>query len=338
MPIKILIVEDNPLIQLAYKKSLSAIPDFSIIGIASNGVDGLRLNEELDPDVILCDLNMPIMDGFEFTKQVMLKKPKPILIISDLVQNENSENIFKVLQNGALDVLPKPKMGGDIQNIASALELKIRILSGVFVFTKKNPNTSLDLPKQTFVNQKGTNIVLIGASTGGPQAFQHILSSLPSGFPYPIFCVQHISPGFGESMVEWLGQTSELQIKTVVGSEIFKPGFVYFPKDDHHLIVEKHTVTIEASNPKNGHRPSVGRLFESALRFHNTGILSFLLTGMGDDGARELKLIKDSGGYTIAQDETSSVVYGMPRVANEIGAANEVLSLDAVVSFLRGLK
>ncbi|TGN18324.1 chemotaxis-specific protein-glutamate methyltransferase CheB [Leptospira idonii] len=334
--IKVLIVEDNPLIQLAYSKALSSLEDIEIVGQAKHGKEGLDLLRTNDVDVIVCDLNMPVMDGFEFTKIVMEENPKPILILSDLVQTEEEANRFHVLRLGAVDVLPKPKAGGDVSLLSEELARKIRILKGVFVFKKKNPgSTNINLsgvsePVADPPSQNKCKAVLMGASTGGPQAFLEIINSLPSSFPLPVFCVQHISTGFSESLVEWLNQTSKLEVVLVKEAISPLPGKIYFPKDDRHLVLENGKVSVSEEAHVKGHRPSVDRLFLSASREFKNQVLAVLLTGMGDDGAEGLLHIKKNGGYTIAQDESSSVVFGMPRVAFELGAAREVLPLNRI--------
>jgi len=332
-PIKVLIVEDNPLIQAAYKKALSTVREIEVVATASNGKEGIELLHSTNPDVIICDLNMPVMDGFEFTKIVMEENPKPILIISDLVQKEDEVNIFKVLQLGAVEVLPKPKIGGDISLLAEELGRKIKILSGVIVFKKrKSGNISTSSNPETFsINQK-FKLLVIGASTGGPQAYLEILKDIPSGFPLPIVCVQHISTGFAESLVDWLKQIAKLKVEIVKEKISLEKGKIYFPLDDHHLVVDSETISPNHDASSKGHRPSVDVLFKSASKSFNNQVLAVLLTGMGDDGAQGLKDIKDRGGYTIAQDESSSVVYGMPRVAYEMGATKEVLPLNRIAS------
>lgn len=348
MKTKVIIIEDNALIQAAYKKAIATLPDIEIVGIASDGKQGFELLIATDPDVVICDLNMPVMDGFEFTKKAMAEKPKPILIISDLVQKEDEGNIFKVLQLGAIDVLPKPRFGGDINLIAQELSRKIKVLKGVIVFrkTQKNststteslPSTSNQgtalkvepsLPSPGFV-RKNFQIVAIGASTGGPQAFQAVLETLPGDFPLPIVCVQHISPGFSESLVEWLSHNCKIKVQFAEEGKKPIPGIAYFPKDDHHLCIRNGVFHLNTDDLVRGHRPSVDYLFHSVAKEYGDLSLSVVMTGMGDDGARGLKEIKDKGSYTISQDESSSIVYGMPRVAYEMGASMEVLSLESI--------
>ncbi|BDA79140.1 chemotaxis response regulator protein-glutamate methylesterase [Leptospira kobayashii] len=329
--IKVLIVEDNPLIQAAYKKALSSVGGIEVVATASNGKEGIQFVHSANPDVIICDLNMPVMDGFEFTKIVMEENPKPILIISDLVQKEDEMNIFKVLQLGAVEVLPKPKVGGDISLLAEELGRRVKILSGVVVFKKRKPDDLIaaSRPAAFDLNQK-FKLLVIGASTGGPQAYLEILKDIPAGFPLPIVCIQHISTGFSESLVDWLKQISKLKVEIVKETISLEKGKIYFPLDDHHLVIDSDHLYVNQDPTIKGHRPSVDVLFKSASKSFQNQVLGVLLTGMGDDGAQGLKEIKDHGGYTIAQDESSSVVYGMPRVASEIGATKEILPLNQI--------
>ncbi len=336
MKTKIIIIEDNVLIQSAYKKLFATVSDIEILGIASNGKEGFDLLMKSDPDVILCDLNMPIMDGFEFTQKAMAEKPKPILIVSDLVQKEDQDNVFKALQLGAIDVLPKPRLAGDVSIIAAELARRIKILKGVIVFKKVKrdvntiPTAEKTIPHITSPIEKPFDLVAIGASTGGPQAYQQIFESIPANFPIPIACVQHISPGFSESLLAWLSHATPCNVKFAEDGETPKAGSIYFPNNDQHLALRGGLFRPSTESPVRGHRPSVDFFFESLTTNKNIRILAILLTGMGDDGARGLKSIKDNGGYTIVQDEASSIVYGMPRVATEMGAASEILSLEKI--------
>jgi len=339
MKTKILIIEDNQLIQAAYKRAFGLLSDMEVVGSALNGEEGFALLQKLDPDIIICDLNMPVMDGFEFTKKAMAEKPKPILIISDLVQKEDEGNIFKVLNLGALDVLPKPRLGGDIQLIAEELARKIRVLKNVIVFRKvqDRPVVKISEPVVSKSHHTKFEILVIGASTGGPQAFQTVLSGIPKNFPLPILCVQHISPGFSESLLQWLRHSCPCPVQFGVSGKKPEAGVIYFPPDDSHLTIKGGFISINQNEPERGHRPSVDTLFHSVVTEFGDKALAILLTGMGDDGARGLKALRDSGSFTVAQDELSSIVYGMPRVAKEMDAPLEVLSLDQISSRILNL-
>jgi two-component system chemotaxis response regulator CheB len=350
--IKVIIVEDSPVVSLALKKILQTSPELQVLGSAINGKEGFKLVQELNPDIVLTDLNMPVMDGLELTKLIMSEIPKPILVVSDAVGEGHENNVFHLLQAGALDVYPKPRGGvGDYATIGAELIKKIKVLSGVVVFRKRNlsspvgevtpPPSPVSAPisfsTPAPVSYSGSSnstikLIAIGASTGGPPAFQQILPQFPSNFHLPILCIQHISPGFIENMVSWLGSCTNLKVKLMEDYEQAKPGFIYFPKEDSHMIINRDlTLTSSKNPPHKGHRPAVNETFFSIAQNLGDKCVAALLTGMGDDGAEGMKSIKNAGGYTIGQDEATSVVYGMPRVAFELGGCSEVLPLDKIV-------
>lgn len=355
MKTKVLILEDNPVVKKFYEKAVANLSFVDLVGIAGNGEEGLKLLHEKDPDVILCDLNMPIMDGFEFTKRAMAEKPKPILIVSDLVQAEDEANRYKVLELGAIDVLPKPKAGGNLEWLTGDLERKINILKRVVVFTRKSSspppnqqqqhslvNTDIESPinKRINNNSKNFRILAMGASTGGPQAYQEIFSRLNENFSLPIVCAQHISEGFTNSLVSWLSNTSTLKIVLPRDGADLLPGEIYFAPDGYHILVESGRIRLDKEKGEHRHQPSVDYLFESVKNSYGSGTLAVLLTGMGEDGAEGLHNIYTSGGYAIAQDEDSSIVYGMPRAAKEKGV-NVILSLQEIptrLNILAGVK
>lgn len=336
MKIRVLIIENKPLTQSAYRRALEKKEDIQIVAIASNGMDGYDILSRSEVDVILCQLNMPIMDGFEFTTKVMAEHPKPILILTDPFQKEKKDNFFRVLELGALDVFTELNVGGDIVLFGEELARKIRVINRVVVFKKRTKNILaeyLNLNSNAVTNTKEKfKILAIGASTGGPQAYQALLNKIPNSFPIPIVCVQHISPGFSQGLLEWLNQTSPCTVQFAENGLIPEPGVVYFPTDDRHLSLKSGRLLLTDDPQVNGHRPSVDYLFRSIASEHVNSALGVLLTGMGDDGARGLKTIKETGGFTIAQDESSSTVYGMPRVAKELDPTVEVLALDEIAT------
>lgn len=342
MKTKVLILEDNAVVQKFYEKAVANLDFVELVGIASNGEEGLKLLHSKDPDVILCDLNMPIMDGFEFTRRAMMEKPKPILIVSDLVQDEDISNRFKVLELGAIDVLPKPKAGGSIDWLAGDLERKINILKGVIVFSRKSGNgkNSHSQEQASDSNSLRSNqrdrvqLVAIGASTGGPQAFQKIFSEMDPNFSIPIVCVQHISEGFTNSLVSWLSSSSKLKIKLAQEGDILQSGLIYFPPDGLHISIENHRIHLDPEKGSHRHKPSVNYLFDSVAKQFGARAAGVLLTGMGEDGAEGLLKMRQTGAYTIAQDEFTSIVYGMPRVAKEKGAALEILPIEKIAQRL----
>jgi len=351
-PIKLLLVEDSPVVTIVLKRIFESSPDIQVVGTACNGLEGLELIPKLQPQVICTDLNMAPMNGLEFTEEVMKKYPLPILVISASVQANDTQNVFQVLKAGALDVFPKP-MGGlvsDYDRLANQLIAKVKILSGVKVFTrhqKKMPledNQILKINQAPVPNYKFSNenvksstikVLAIGASTGGPQALYAIISKLPASFPVPIICVQHISEGFLQGLVDWLGNESKLPVKIAAFGELPQAGTVYFPPEKRHLELDSQGrfVYSEAAHAA-GHCPSVTVTFKSVANFYSRAAAGVLLTGMGRDGADGMLAIARQGGLTIAQDEASCIVFGMPKEAIALGAAQYVLPISAIAPLL----
>ncbi|MBI5815963.1 MAG: chemotaxis-specific protein-glutamate methyltransferase CheB [Nitrospinae bacterium] len=334
--IKVLLVDDSIVAQALLKKMLSTSPDISVVGSAHDGEEALSMIPVLDPDVIITDIHMPRMDGLKFTETVMDKFPRPILVVSVSVER-NSVNVFRMLQSGAIDVFPKPKAGGEEEFALRAGELisKVRILAGVHVMRRKEgmETHKAPLPSSLLTGGKAKNfsLVAIGASTGGPQALYEILSRLPRDFSIPVICVQHISDGFIDGMVEWLQTGCQLEVRKARHGEIPLPGNVYFPGEGAHLIVDSYGAFRYLDEPPvNGHRPSITLAFKSIAREFGSGAIGVLLTGMGNDGAEGLKTLDSAGAVTIAQDADTCVVFGMPKSAIDIGAAQYVLPLEEI--------
>ena len=229
MTIKVLLVEDSPVATIFLQKIINTSSDIKIVGCAKTGVEGLELVQKLNPDVICTDLHMPKMNGLEFTKEVMATFPKPILVISASVQEEDTQHVFDVLNAGAVDIFPKPRGGqpSDYDLISQPLLSKIRLLSGIKVFRRKSSSTSsfttstTTTPKTSSfsVGTSKVQMITMGTSTGGPQVLLEILAPLPSNFPVPIVCVQHISQGFLGGLVDWLNGNCKLKVKTAMTGE-----------------------------------------------------------------------------------------------------------------------
>lgn len=335
--IKVMLVDDSTLTLVTLKKMLAEASDIVVVGTACNGQEALALLPFLRPDVICTDLKMPVMDGLAFTKAVMAEFPRPILVVSAAVQCGDTSNIFNLMQAGAIDAIAKPRYELTHESEMDARELinKIRVLSGVHVITR---NKRADPGSSESVNvQRGTQtqIIGIGASTGGPQALHQILAALPANFSLPIICVQHISEGFSLGLVNWMNHDCKLTVQFAETGVTPKPGHVYFAPDNRQLELNEQKQLACTSAPRyGGHRPAISITLQSlALRFgsHAAGVL---LTGMGCDGVDGLKSIRQAGGMTIAQDEASSIVFGMPKAAIEEQAAQVVLPLAEIAQAL----
>jgi len=348
IPVKVLLVEDSPVVLAILKKILVAASEIEVVGTASNGQEALEKIPDLQPTVICTDLHMRKMDGLEFTQQVMAKHPMPILVISSSVRESDTSTIFQLLQAGAVDVFPKPAMGmpADYDRIKQELITKIKVLSGVSVFTKPLKRPILSTTAQPLVRgrisgsqiglKSSIRMVAVGASTGGPQALQKLFSQLPSHFPVPVICTQHISEGFLHGLVSWLATECQVEVKIAQDGEIPSPGTIYFAPEKCHLELNalgKFTLN-QATGVVDGHCPSVTVMFKSAAQFYGKGMMGILLTGMGKDGATGMQAIAQAGGMTIAQDEASSIVFGMPKEAIALGAVQHILPIQSIAPFL----
>ncbi|MDY6806647.1 MAG: chemotaxis-specific protein-glutamate methyltransferase CheB [Cyanobacteriota bacterium] len=364
--IKILIVEDSPVATIVLKRIFAPSAEIEVVGTATNGLEALELIPTLDPDVICTDLHMAKMNGIEFTREVMLKFPRPILVISASVQKKDTANVFKLLEAGAVDVFPKPETGlqSDNDRLGKELINKVKILSGVKVFTLHRNRINYQEQKQLEIDRQTIKItplerltkadakpssplvtpsplssrievVAIGASTGGPQALQTILTELPANFPVPGICVQHISQGFLEGLVSWLDSRSRVKVKIASAGELLQAGVIYFPPEGHHLEVNSSGRCVcPAAPPVGGHRPSITVTFNSVARQYGSKAAGVLLTGMGRDGADGMLAIAGAGGWTVAQNEATSIVFGMPKEAIALGAAQHILPITAIAPLL----
>lgn len=340
-PTSVLLVEDSPVALEILERLLSSSPDIKVVGKARNGQEALALIPKVQPKVICTDLHMKGMDGLEFTKQVMANDPRPILVISTSVQKEDIHTIFELLQAGAVDVFPKPSTGlaSDYEQVKRDLIGKIRILSGVTVFTKRQQPSVKAVDANTptaFANvTRAIRAVAIGASTGGPQAVHKILAQLPADFPVPIICTQHISQGFLQGLVDWLASECKVKVKIAQVGESPLPGTVYFAPDKSHLELDAQGKFIYSSSlPVDGHCPSITVTFKSIAKFYGRSAAGVLLTGMGRDGAEGMRAIAQVGGLTVAQDEKTCVVFGMPKEAITLHAVQHVLPIQEIAPVL----
>ena len=340
--IRVLLVDDSPLSVEIIRRMLATAPEILIVGTASNGVEALELILQVRPDVICTDLHMPKMDGVELTREVMARHPLPILVLSVSVQADQKHNIFQMLEAGALDILAKPRGGlqSDFGVTAHDLITKIRILAGVKIIGRHRAARDAVAKRPSLAEPAAPppRIIGIGASTGGPQALERVLGHLPADFPLPLVCVQHIAEGFMLGLVGWLAGCCRIRVRTADEGAQPLAGTAYFPPDDRHLeIDDAGTFRCSGALPFAGHRPSVDIAFSSLARRYGAAAVGVLLTGMGQDGAQGMLDIARAGGLTIAQDEESSVVFGMPKRAIELGAARHVLPLDQIGAALCGL-
>ena len=335
-------MDDSPLVLNILQRLLARSPEIQVVGTAANGKEALDLVPALNPDVICTDLHMPVMNGLEFTRAVMAQYPRPILVVSVSVE-AGSANVFRLLEAGAVDVFPKPSAIQDAEfaKVADELASRIRILAGVKVIRRSNDIKSTPVAAPPIISsrpQSPPRIVVIGASTGGPQALREVLSHLPTSFPLPVVCVQHIGSDFLSGMVDWLADASPLTVRKAIHGDTPQAGVVYFAPEDAHLELNSSgRFLFSITPPVDGHRPSVTITMQAAARCFGGGAVGVLLTGMGRDGADGMASIATAGGITLAQDEASSVVYGMPKAAVALGAVQNILPLERIAPTLEAL-
>ena len=323
---KIAIVNDVVMDVEALRRVLAASPEHQIAWIAHDGIEAVELCAQDTPDLILMDLMMPGMDGVEATRRIMSQTPCAILIVTATVERYNAK-VFEALGAGALDVMKTPVMGPDGDSGgADALLSKIRLLERLVMGSKK---TAVSPPSSS--NLRRQPVVLIGASAGGPAALAAILQQLPHDFPAAIVIVQHVDAQFASSMASWLNDQSALHVRIAHEGDQPRAGTVLMAGSEDHLIfINSHTLGYTPDPLDCSYHPSINVLFESALQHKKSPVIGVLLTGMGRDGAKGLKLLRDAGAMTIAQDRDTCVVYGMPKAAADIGAAAEILPLAQI--------
>ncbi len=331
--IRVLIVEDSPTLRMLLKTILESDPEIAVIGMAASGEEGVRQALALKPDLITMDVHLPGMDGFAATRRIMEERPTPIIIVSSSVDHHEVLTTFNAIQAGALEVLQKPTSINhpDFAALRERLLTTVKLMAEVKVIRHyRSPMTRRsagELPR----SGRAFSLLAIGASTGGPAALNAILKELPAEFPLPVLIVQHMTTGFTAGLVAWLQLESRLRVKIAEDGEVLRAGTVYVAPDDTHLMVTARGVVGLSKAPLVSHvRPSATVLFESVARIYGPDAIGVLLTGMGDDGAAGLRAMRERGAATIAQDETTSAVYGMPKAAVELGAAEQVLPLPQI--------
>lgn len=340
--IRVLVVDDSLTVRKRMVEVLSAHPEFEVVGDAPDGKRGIELCTRLQPDVITLDMMMPVMSGLAATEYIMAYCPTPILIVSASMNRGELFRTYEALAAGAVDVLDKSQAGEDEeweQKLISAVRMvsRIKVITHPRARLRLTPGTA---PMQTAPStpkpgaptpKSGCRLIAIGASTGGPAAVLNILNALPENFPVPIVLLIHIGASFAVSFAEWLDSQSPLRVRYAQDGETLpQPGEsrVVMAPAEVHLEVTQGKLRLTNGPPRHSCKPSVDVLFESLARECASHCAAALLTGMGRDGAVGLLAIRRAGGVTFAQDEATSVVFGMPREAILLGAAGRVLGLD----------
>lgn len=345
--VRVLVVEDSATVRNRLVEILQSDPDFEIIGSAEDGKQAIELCRLHRPDVISMDMMLPIMSGLSATEYIMAHCPTPILVVSASTNRGELFKIYEALAAGAVDVLEKPTDIADAEHwehrFRSTLKLVARIRVITHLRARLAPQRSTEPPKHTppasLLANHNCDLVAIGASTGGPGAIVEILRNLPAQFRLPVLVVLHINEPFGSALADWLdAQTGRHVVYPADGAPLASAvGRVVVAPSDRHLVLRNGRLRLTQDHERHCCRPSVDVLFESIAGECGPNAAAVLLTGMGKDGALGLLKVREAGGVTIAQDESTSVVYGMPREAVKLGAAQRILRLGEIAPALASL-
>ena len=356
--IRVLVAEDSPVVREYLVYLLGQDPSLLVVGTAGDGVETVTETERLKPDVILMDVHMPRMNGLEATRVIMRQFPTPIVMVSASFNRDEVALTFETLRAGALTLVAKPAGPGHPDQAETSRQLvdTVRLMAEVPVVRRWQrdreqgsgvggrgsgvggwreltiPHPPSPIPR---IDRK-IRLVAIGASTGGPQVLAEILQALPGDFKAPILIVQHIAPGFVAGLAVWLGQQARLNVKLAEADETAQPGSAYIAPDGVQMgIAQSGQICLNSAPAGGDFCPSASHLFESVAASYDRSAVGILLTGMGRDGAVGLRSLRDAGGMTIAQDEESSVIFGMPKEAIRLGAAEHVLSSGQIAELIR---
>lgn len=345
--INVLIVDDSQSVRDFLEHLIGSDPEMRIAGKVRNGYEALDFLEKSRPDVITMDIQMPELDGFETTRRIMETNPVPIVIISSLWQPGEVTKTFQAMEAGAVAILQKPagflhpdhtagmaELLNSIKQAAAAKVRKLRVMRQV-----QSRAVPASPASAMAASSSGTiKVVALGASTGGPPAIMQLLSALPAHFPVPILIVQHIATGFAHGFADWLDSLLPLSVSLARDGEPMLPGHVYVAPDGLHLLHgPDSSIRLRNDPPEYSMRPAVSCLFRSVAQARGRAAAGILLTGMGRDGAAELKLIRDAGGITFAQDQATSIIHGMPGEAVRLNACTHVLPPVHIAAQLAGL-
>jgi len=340
MKIKVLIVDDSALIRSVMKEIISSQPDMEVVGVAPDPIIARDLIKQTNPDVLTLDVEMPRMDGLDFLEKLMRLRPMPVVMVSSLTER-GSEITLRALELGAVDFVTKPKISiqSGMQEYSEMIADKIRAASKASIRPRtvaqangaKMPSEVLPQLRNPLTSSE--KLIIIGASTGGTEAIKDFLVKMPSDCP-GILITQHMPEGFTRSFALRLDNLCKISVREAAGNERILPGHAYIAPGHSHLKLVRsganYMTQLDQGPPVNRHRPSVDVLFNSAAICAGKNAVGVIMTGMGKDGALGMLEMKNAGAYNFAQDEASCVVFGMPREAIAVGAAHEVVSLQAM--------
>ena len=341
-PVNVLIVDDSPTMRQLLVHMINEATDMRVVGEARDGKEAIKLAHDLHPDVILMDIVMPQMDGLQATREIMHTNPIPIVMVTASLDKHETDIAFRAIRLGALTVMHKPlgPQHPDFESRAAAMINAVRAMAGVKVIHHTKQTVKSDHKRPVVSkNQSPADLVAIAVSTGGPAALSTILRELPADYSLPIVVAQHISADFLPSLIDWLDNSTPLKVRLAKINEHPQPGHVYFaPGDAHLMLTRKRRFLLDKTPGRSTYMPSGDVLLESVATAYGANSVGVVLTGMGNDGAYGLRKMYDAGAHTIAQDEASSVVYGMPQEAYLLGATHEVLSIKQIATALASLE
>ena len=337
--IRVVIAEDSVVTREFLSSLIERAGGFEVVGVVGDGAAAVDATQRLRPDVVLMDIHMPRMNGYEATRRIMERTPTPIVLISASLDRDEVGMSFEALRAGALTVLGKPPGLGHPEAAVTAEQMlsTLRLMAEVKV-VRRWPAAAAPVPPPPaapVLPMRRARLVAIGASTGGPAVLAEILGRLPAGLAAPVLVVQHIAPGCVGGLVEWLGGQTPLAVRVAQAGEPLHAATVYVAPDGHQMGVTRDgRVSLVGDAAADGFRPSATYLFESVARAMPQSSVGVLLTGMGRDGAAGLRALRDAGGLTIAQDRETSVIFGMPGEAIRLGAAAHVLPPEEIAALL----
>ena len=332
-PIKVLIVDDSSLVRQALRSGLSAEPGIEVVGVAPDPYVARDMIERLSPDVLTLDIEMPRLDGISFLRKLQKFHPIPTIIVSSLAKS-GSDTAMAALDAGAFDVVCKPGESFTIGDVTHQIAGLVRAAAahGPGSAIRRPEGTQIDVPARPLF-ETTKKVIALGCSTGGTQALAQVLPALPSDSP-GVMIVQHMPPGFTASFAERLNSLSKIEVREAKDGDAVMPGLALLAPGDQHMRLcrdgARYLVSVGAGPRVLRHRPSVEVLFESTAQNAGRNAMGVIMTGMGNDGAGGLLSMRTAGAYTVAQDEASSVVYGMPREAALLNAAVDILPLDDI--------
>ncbi len=352
--IKVFTIDDSPIYRQILRDIINSDPNLEYAGFASNGVLALKKIPFVNPDIITLDVEMPEMNGIETLEHIMKDFPKPVIMISSFTR-DGAEITFRALELGAVDYIPKPEYSTtkeNLEHIKDSLITKIKLFSNFKMSDRGSSSAAKPIFKESVIEdgmpllgglpsfevssriKSPIEIVCIGSSTGGTVALSQIIPNIDKDIGVPIAIVQHMPKLYTNSFANRLNSQSKLRVIETQGGEALEPNNVYIAQGGLQMLIKNRRISLEDTAPINSHKPSVDPLFYSAAIEYRSHALAIILTGMGSDGSKGIAAIADAGGFTVAQDEESSVIFGMPGSAIKTGKINRIIPLDRMASFI----